>query len=530
MAGNKIIPQQIVSKDTLDQLYKASEYFANDTDNIQLSDLLLALNKELTPPLRLRENSPNSLILNIDAISVQNPETDVRRTILPIQDLIPTFTSGTVTFPAASGGNAVPSAGSNLVITISSGNYLKIGISLLSNGNISLVAGTQGASEAAATVPLLIASSCNIGFVVLHNTGGTIDNISGANIFQYINNDSGAISKAGLDAAGNLVTTDGTQAITNKDYYGGAASNTSRLTLPKDTTTNLNTLTRKEGTLVYDTTTDQVKYDDGTVLTALSDAATATSTAQGVVTSFSPVVQSNFTTITSADTTVTDGDGFETFYFSTGGTNRTLTLPTAADNDGRTLRIKKIDSGTGKVIIDGEGTETIEGALTYSLYGQYESAIVQCNGANWFLLETHPSSWTSWTPTGTWSTNVTYTGIWRKSHDIVQFQVMVECSGAVAGVGEAIDIPFTINTSGMIYTTEADRPPLLSGYGSVSDSGGSKFDIAVAYSTTTAVRLLSKVASATYVTLDNVVGDGSPITFSSGDRIIVSFSVPIVTT
>jgi hypothetical protein len=66
------------------------------------------------------------------------------------------------------------------------------------------------------------------------------------------------------------VTRTGTQVITNKDIDGGTASNTHRITLPKETTTNLNALTRKQGTLFYDTTTNSLKFDDGSTLITLS--------------------------------------------------------------------------------------------------------------------------------------------------------------------------------------------------------------------------------------------------------------------
>lgn len=67
-----------------------------------------------------------------------------------------------------------------------------------------------------------------------------------------------------------LVETDTAQVITAKDVDGGTASNTSRITLPKAATATLNALTRKQGTVVYDTDTNMVKYDDGTTLTALA--------------------------------------------------------------------------------------------------------------------------------------------------------------------------------------------------------------------------------------------------------------------
>lgn len=65
------------------------------------------------------------------------------------------------------------------------------------------------------------------------------------------------------------------QVFTNKDYDGGTASDTSRITLPKASSSTLNALTRKEATLVYDTTTSQVKYDNGTSLLAVGSSSGA---------------------------------------------------------------------------------------------------------------------------------------------------------------------------------------------------------------------------------------------------------------
>lgn len=68
------------------------------------------------------------------------------------------------------------------------------------------------------------------------------------------------------DATTTLLGTDTSQIVTNKDIDGGTASNTSRITLPKAATATLNALTRKQGTLVYDTTANNVKFDDGSTL------------------------------------------------------------------------------------------------------------------------------------------------------------------------------------------------------------------------------------------------------------------------
>lgn len=93
-------------------------------------------------------------------------------------------------------------------------------------------------------------------------------------------------------------------------------------------------------------------------------------------------------TVTNADYAITDSDGYTTILVSTGASDRTITLPTVADNSNRQIKIKKIDSGAGKVIIDGENTESIDGAATYTMYVQYDEITVQANnpGTAWFII------------------------------------------------------------------------------------------------------------------------------------------------
>lgn len=62
----------------------------------------------------------------------------------------------------------------------------------------------------------------------------------------------------------------------------------------------------------------------------------------------------------------------------------TVTLPTAVGLEGQYFIIK--NSGTGVITIDGDGTETIDGATTKILAVQYESMTVVSNGANWIVV------------------------------------------------------------------------------------------------------------------------------------------------
>lgn len=76
-------------------------------------------------------------------------------------------------------------------------------------------------------------------------------------------------------ATSTLATLAGTEALTNKDYQGGTASNTSRLTVPSAAKATLDALTRKEATIVFGTDTDKLYVDDGTNLVAVGSSAGA---------------------------------------------------------------------------------------------------------------------------------------------------------------------------------------------------------------------------------------------------------------
>lgn len=64
----------------------------------------------------------------------------------------------------------------------------------------------------------------------------------------------------------------------------------------------------------------------------------------------------------------------------------TLTLPTAASITGRQIRFKKTDSSANKVTLDGNGSETIDGSLTYDLWLQNQAVTIVSDGTNWRLI------------------------------------------------------------------------------------------------------------------------------------------------
>lgn len=66
----------------------------------------------------------------------------------------------------------------------------------------------------------------------------------------------------------------------------------------------------------------------------------------------------------------------------------TVNLPAASGRAGRIYCIKKTDASANGVTIDGNASETIDGAATYSLPTQYDGVIIQCDGSNWHVLAT----------------------------------------------------------------------------------------------------------------------------------------------
>jgi len=62
----------------------------------------------------------------------------------------------------------------------------------------------------------------------------------------------------------------------------------------------------------------------------------------------------------------------------------TINLPTAVGITGRVYVIKNITSGT-TITVDGSGSETIDGGVTYTLASQYKYVQIQSDGTNWHV-------------------------------------------------------------------------------------------------------------------------------------------------
>lgn len=88
----------------------------------------------------------------------------------------------------------------------------------------------------------------------------------------------------------------------------------------------------------------------------------------------------------SSNYTVVAGDLGTVLNCDASGGGFTITLLAAAGNDGATIAVRKTDSSTNVVTIDGNGAETINGSTTLGLTAQYSSVLLVCDGSDWHIV------------------------------------------------------------------------------------------------------------------------------------------------
>ena len=91
------------------------------------------------------------------------------------------------------------------------------------------------------------------------------------------------------------------------------------------------------------------------------------------------------TTSVDSSQTLTSSSGFINILADATSAAIVLTLPSALGNN-VAYSIKKIDSSTNFVTIDGYSTETIDGSTTIVLKDQYNYVQIVSDGTNWVVI------------------------------------------------------------------------------------------------------------------------------------------------
>lgn len=134
------------------------------------------------------------------------------------------------------------------------------------------------------------------------------------------------------------------------------------------------------------------------------------------------------------------------------------------------------------------------------------------------------TDWQSFTPTGAWSTNTTYTGKWRRVGDTGFYDVNISLAGAPTAASLTVNLPSgqVMDTTKMTNSTGAI--PEIGQWGATH---GGLFQVgSIYYSSTTSVGVayLASASVATITTVSNTV----PFTWASTDVINLRWSAPIV--
>lgn len=173
--------------------------------------------------------------------------------------------------------------------------------------------------------------------------------------------------------------------------------------------------------------------------------------------------------------------GDETIIPCAPAASMTITLPAASTMTGKSLTIIKTDTDLTKTVtIDGNASETINGALTYVLYTQYESVTIKCDGSNWFI-EQHFCS-TPWANLGAITIGATTTpptkasGIavdklwWRRVGSCAEFRYEYRQTNATSAATGTGDYLFPITAIGTIDTAQVTAYATVEGSGALDNN------------------------------------------------------------
>lgn len=138
------------------------------------------------------------------------------------------------------------------------------------------------------------------------------------------------------------------------------------------------------------------------------------------------------------------------------------------------------------------------------------------------------TDWKSFTPTGTWTTNTSYGGRYRRVGDTIEMDVEVNFSGVPAGAANLeIDMPFGLEID---YSKLADGGDILDvthGIATLRDVSATSFTGTIRIATTTTYRVLYYITNGSRISDVGSVTTTSPFTIASGDIFHIKVSFPV---
>lgn len=141
--------------------------------------------------------------------------------------------------------------------------------------------------------------------------------------------------------------------------------------------------------------------------------------------------------------------------------------------------------------------------------------------------------YTTFTPTGTWTTNTTYSGAWFRLGENMFINYRVTLAGAPDNTSLFVNLPLVngatvmIDSGKLVMSANAARTAVL-GAGIINDANAGVYAAQISYGTTFSL-LAGVFAMSTGVTYLSraQIGATTPAVFASGDDITLHAVVPI---
>lgn len=205
----------------------------------------------------------------------------------------------------------------------------------------------------------------------------------------------------------------------------------------------------------------------------------------------------------------------------------TVTLPSAS-TEGRRLKVIKSENTFTQHTILAIDNQTIGGASNTKVSTYQESVDLVAIAGNWVVEKRYyPSNWSSYTPVGSFTTNVTYTGKYKRIGDSILLDINAALTGVPSGGGGnwELGIPsgLTIDTSKISSIANTVRP--LLGNGIAEDISTTTHDIIIPnYLSTTKFNVYYDTGAGATALATAI----SPFAFDTGDYVNMKLgAIPI---
>lgn len=156
---------------------------------------------------------------------------------------------------------------------------------------------------------------------------------------------------------------------------------------------------------------------------------------------------------------VTDTDGLSKVFMTTGASDRVETIPLAANNIGRKLILKKMDSGAGKMVPTCQGSDTIDGLTTFPLSFQYQSVEIEAVAANLWAVTAYPNKYSQVTINSSANSTASNVGIIAVTVPYAGVYYIRGMMSLLAGAssGDGSNMQLFIRTGSATYASATNR-------------------------------------------------------------------------